>query len=133
MRFGLWLAVLAVVGVAIPVPAFAVVCMEKSMTVDEIVDAISATPGCKRAMAIFRECQLGASGDVPMGAAVEEKCEANFVPHMTAAKKRAYQHAMDVCDRKYANEDGTMYRSFTAFCRAEVAQRYSRRQRKTPR
>ena len=37
---------------------------------------------------------------------------------------------MGVCDRKYRNESGTMYRSFTAFCRAEVAQRYSRQARK---
>jgi hypothetical protein len=33
---------------------------------------------------------------------------------------------MRFCDRKYQNEEGTMYRSFTAFCRAEVAQRFSR-------
>jgi len=33
---------------------------------------------------------------------------------------------MRACDRKYRNESGTMYLSFTAFCRAEVAQRYSR-------
>jgi hypothetical protein len=37
---------------------------------------------------------------------------------------------MRVCDRKYRNEEGTMYRSFTAFCRAEVAQRYSQKARK---
>jgi hypothetical protein len=40
---------------------------------------------------------------------------------------------MAVCDRKYANEQGTMYRSFTVFCRAEVAQRYSRQALKSPR
>jgi hypothetical protein len=34
---------------------------------------------------------------------------------------------MLACDRKYQNESGTMYRSFTAFCRAEVAQRHARR------
>jgi hypothetical protein len=33
---------------------------------------------------------------------------------------------MHLCDRKYQNEEGTMYRSFTAFCRAELAQRFSR-------
>ena len=37
------------------------------------------------------------------------------------------------CDHKYDNESGTMYRSFSAFCRAEVAQRYSRQARKTSR
>ena len=42
-------------------------------------------------------------------------------------KKKAYQREMQVCDRKYRNESGTMYISFTAFCRAEVAQRYSQK------
>jgi hypothetical protein len=40
---------------------------------------------------------------------------------------------MLACDRKYQNESGTMYRSFTAFCRAEVAQRYARRALKSAR
>ncbi len=133
MRFGPGLAVLAVIFSIAGSPAFAVVCMHESMTVDEIVEAISATPGCERAMAIFRDCQLGAGGDVPMGAAVEKKCEADFMPRLTAAAKKTYQREMGVCDRKYANEGGTMYRSFTAFCRAEIAQRFSRQQRKAPR
>jgi hypothetical protein len=34
---------------------------------------------------------------------------------------------MRVCDGKYRNKSGTMYLSFAAFCRAEVAQRYSQR------
>ena len=37
---------------------------------------------------------------------------------------------LGVCDRKYRNKSGTMYISFTAFCRAEVAQRYSQQMRK---
>jgi hypothetical protein len=41
-------------------------------------------------------------------------------------QRRLYQSKMRFCDRKYQNEEGTMYRSFTAFCRAEVAQRFSR-------
>ena len=50
-----------------------------------------------------------------------------------AATKAAYQREMDVCNRKYRNESGTMYRSFTAFCRAEIAQRYSRQALKAKR
>ena len=41
--------------------------------------------------------------------------------------KLSYQRELRVCDRKYRNKSGTMYISATAFCRAEVAQRYSRR------
>jgi hypothetical protein len=76
---------------------------------------------------VFQDCELTASGDVQLGAAVEKKCEADFMPGVNAAQKRAYQREMGVCDRKYRNKSGTMYLSFTAFCRAEVAQRYSQR------
>ena len=36
------------------------------------------------------------------------------------------QRELGICDRKYRNKSGTMYRSATAFCRAQAAQRYSR-------
>jgi hypothetical protein len=100
--------------------------MEKSMTLDEVADTISAQSSCGRAMKVFQDCELTASGDVELGAAVEKKCEADFMPGLSAAQKQAYQREMRVCDRKYRNKSGTMYVSFTAFCRAEVAQRYSR-------
>jgi len=108
-------------------PAFAAVCLDKSMTLDEIVDAINATSGCEPAMKLFGDCEFGSSGDVRLGAAVEKKCEGDFRAGLTPPQKAAYQREMRVCDRKYRNESGTMYLSFTAFCRAEVAQRYSRR------
>ena len=111
-------------------PAFAAVCLDRSMTLDEIVDAINATSGCVKAMKLFEACELVASGDVDLGNAVEKKCERDFLPALTSPQKAAYRREMQVCDRKYRNESGTMYLSFTAFCRAKVAQRYSRRARK---
>jgi hypothetical protein len=108
-------------------PARAAVCLDKSMTLDEIVDVINATAGCERAMKLFKGCEFGTSGDIHLGAAVERKCEGDFLGRLKAPQKQAYKHEMDVCDRKYRNESGTMYRSFTAFCRAEVARRYSQR------
>ena len=108
-------------------PARAAVCLARSMTLDEIVEAIHATPGCERAMKLFKACELGSSGDIRLGAAVEKKCERGFLARLTEPQKLVYRREMRVCDRKYGNEQGTMYRSFTAFCRAEIAQRYSRR------
>ncbi|MEO8320165.1 MAG: hypothetical protein ABI561_17785 [Bradyrhizobium sp.] len=125
MRFVPW-AVLAVVLRLSAAPALASICQGKSMTQDETVDAISASPGCDGAMKTFTDCAYTASGDVLLGAAVEKKCERDFLGHLGAAKKQAYRRDLGVCDRKYQNESGTMYRSFTAFCRAEVAQRYAR-------
>ena len=127
MRFGPSMAVLAVVlSFSGASPSLAAVCLAKSMTLDDILDTINASRGCERAMKVFEACEFGASGDVQLGAAVEKKCEADFVGHLRPPEKRAYQSKMRVCDHKYDNESGTMYRSFTAFCRAEVAQRYSR-------
>lgn len=95
------------------------------MSLDEVVDVINAAPGCERAMKIFEDCSLGTSGDIRMGAAVENKCEGDFLGRLKAPQKQAYQREMAVCDRKYRNESGTMYRSFTAFCRAKISQRNS--------
>jgi hypothetical protein len=121
------LAVLAGVLSVAGNPAHAMVCMEKSMTLDEVADTIGAQKDCESAMKVFQDCELTASGDVQLGAAVEKKCEADFMPAVNTAQKRAYQREMGVCDRKYRKKSGTMYLSFTAFCRAEVAQRYSQR------
>jgi hypothetical protein len=112
-------------------PAVGAVCLGKSMTSDEIVDVINAAPGCERAMKVFETCAYTASGDIQLGAAVEKKCEADFLGRLGWPGKRTYQRKMRVCDHKYDNESGTMYRSFTAFCRAEVARRYSRQARKS--
>jgi hypothetical protein len=103
-------------------------CPAKSTTqFDDIVEALNEAPSCDRAMKIFEACEFGASGDVGLGAVVEKKCEGDFLARLKDPQKHLYQREMRVCDRKYRSEPGTMYLSFTAFCRAEVAQRYSRR------
>ena len=105
-------------------------CPAKSTGMDDIVDAINAAPGCDRAMKIFEACEFGASGDVQLGAAVEKKCEGDFLARLKTPQQQAYQREMRLCDRKYRNQSGTMYLSFTAFCRAEVAQRYAHKMQK---
>ncbi|WP_375306441.1 hypothetical protein WI560_00310 [Bradyrhizobium sp. A11] len=122
-RWAVLAAVLSIAGT----PARAMVCMDQSMTLDEVAAAISSQKSCASAMKVFRDCQLTASGDVELGAAVEQKCEADFKPGLSAAQAQAYKREMHACDVKYRNKSGTIYQSFTAFCRAEVAQRYSQR------
>jgi len=129
MRFGPHTAILAALLSLAAAPALASICQGKSMTLEETVDVINASHGCERAMKVFRDCAYTASGDIRLGAVVEKKCERDFLGHLGTAEKRAYQRELRVCDHKYDNESGTMYRSFTAFCRAEVAQRHSRRAR----
>ena len=105
-------------------------CPAKSREVADIIAVLNAAPGCDRAIKLFEACEYGASGDVQFGEVVEKKCEADFLDKANASKKQAYKRKLGVCDRKYRNQSGTMYISFTAFCRAEVAQRYSREMRK---
>jgi hypothetical protein len=130
MRFKPCLASLAVVLSLADASARAEDCPAKSTQMDDIVVALNKAPSCDRAMKVFEACEFGASGDVQLGAVVEKKCESDFLSRLKHPQRRAYQREMRVCDRKYRNESGTMYVSFTAFCRAIVAQRYSHRAQK---
>jgi hypothetical protein len=71
-------------------------------------------------------------GDVTLGSAVAEVCEAGFLGKLSKAQRRSYDREMRRCDAKYRHESGTMYRSFEAFCRAELAVRYQTRMAKAP-
>jgi hypothetical protein len=130
MRFSPCLASLTVILSLAGASARAEDCPAKSTQMDDIVVALNKAPNCDRAMKVFEACEFGASGDVQLGAVVEKKCEGDFLSRLKDPQRRAYQREMRVCDRKYRNESGTMYVSFTAFCRAIVAQRYSHRAQK---
>ncbi|HKH01858.1 MAG TPA: hypothetical protein VKB08_14200 [Bradyrhizobium sp.] len=125
MRNEPWLAALLVVLLLAACPAQAEDCPAKTTQMDDILVALNEAQSCDRAMKVFEACEYVASGDVQFGAVVEKKCERDFLDQMRKPKKQAYAREMRVCDRKYRNESGTMSRSFTAFCRAMVAQRYS--------
>jgi hypothetical protein len=130
MRFKPWTAGLAVVLSLAVTSARAEDCPAKSTGMDDIIVALNEAPGCDRAMQVFEAYEFGASGDVALGAIVEKKCEGDFLGRLKDPRKHVYQREMRACDRKYRNQSGTMYQSFTAFCRANVAQRYSESARK---
>jgi len=127
MRSGSGTAILAAVLLFAAAPAWADDCPVKSTGMDDIVAAVNDAPNCEQAMRVAEVCAYGASADVQFGAAVEKKCEGDFLGNLTAQRKRAYGREMSVCDRKYRNKSGTMYLSATAFCRAKVAKRYSQK------
>jgi hypothetical protein len=118
-------AMVASLGLA--APAHASICQGKSLTLDETVDVLKAAPTCDASMKLFQDCSYGASGDVSLGRAVREKCEADFLSKLSAPQKQIYQRGQQACLRKYVHESGTMYVSWSAFCGAELAQRYSQR------
>jgi hypothetical protein len=94
---------------------------------EEIVASIGKAATCKAALDIFEACAGGASGDTEFGEAVTGRCERDFVSKLTKAQKNAYDREHERCDRKYAKKEGSMYISFAAFCRAEVAQKHALR------
>ena len=101
-------------------------CPAQSTMMDDIITELNEAQSCDRAMKVLEACEYGTSGDMRFGAVVEKKCEADFLGQLKEPQALIYQRELRRCDRKYQNGQGTMYRSFTAFCRAEVAQRYSR-------
>lgn len=132
MRFRSPLAALAAI-LSLTTAVWAEDCPAKSSQMDDIIAALNAAGGCDAAMKVFETCEYGASGDVQFGEVVEKKCEGDFLPRFKAPQKAAYRREMAACDRKYRNQSGTMYISFTAFCRAKVARRYSQQARKVSR
>jgi hypothetical protein len=118
---------LMVASLGVIAPAHASICQGKSLTLDETVDVIKAAPTCDASMKLFQDCSYSASGDVSLGAAVREKCEADFLSKLPDPQKHVYQREQQACLRKYVHESGTMYVSWSAFCGAELAQRYSQR------
>src|SRR5256885_10224986 len=82
------LAALAVVLSLAGTPARAMVCMEKSMTLDEVVDTIGAQKGCESAMKVFQDCQLTASGDVQLGAPSRRNARRTSCPAPTVRGNR---------------------------------------------
>ena len=125
MRTNSILAILTIVLSLGGAPARAEVCPAKSNSMDDIIAAVNAAPGCDRAMKVFESCQSGAGADVQFGDAVEKKCERDFLAQLKPPQTRAYQQEMQACDDRHRNQAGTMYLSFNAFCRARAAQHYS--------
>jgi hypothetical protein len=102
---------------------------EECPTLDhkEIEELLGKAPSCQRALALFEICQFSTSGDVSLGAIVTRKCEGDFLTKLNSVQRRAYQREQQRCQRKYSKQDGSLYRSFEAFCGANVARNYSAR------
>jgi hypothetical protein len=121
--------VIVALWVTLLVPASAMAAGEDCPAADgrAIEKLLADAPSCDRSMDLFRICAYGASGDVNLGSIVREKCEADFLNKLSKTERRRYSRWIRVCERRYARETGTVYRSFEAFCAAGVAQAYSRR------
>lgn len=84
-------------------------------------DAVRKAPTCNAALKVAESCAYGASGDTGLTLIVREKCEADFSAKMSKAQRQSYDRGIKRCDEKYRRQEGTMYRSMAAFCRATLA------------
>ena len=87
--------------------------------------ALQKAGSCRAAFAKFSECSWGSSADLAFGDIVVKVCEGEFLAKLTATGKANYADEAALCDYEHARQDGTMYRSMEALCRAEVAQRFA--------
>ena len=94
-------------------------------TLDAKEEAIRKAPTCKAAYEIMEACAYTASGDTGLGEALRERCEPEFLPKLGKTVRRAYDQEQKHCSNKYAKKSGTMYVSFSAFCRAESTVKYA--------
>jgi len=92
---------------------------------DALSAALEKAGSCRAAFAKFSACAWGSSADLAFGDIVVKVCEGAFVAKLTAAGKANYAAEAALCAYEHARQDGTMYRSMEALCRAEVAQRFA--------
>jgi len=91
------------------------------------LELLEQAPTCAKSLALFQACSYGASGDVGLSEVVIKKCEGDFLTRLSVAQRRTYDREQQRCARKYRKESGTMYRSFEAFCAANLARTYAHR------
>jgi hypothetical protein len=103
------------------VPARAQDCPAEGSGWEGREDAVRKAPTCNEALKVAESCAYGATGDTGLTNIVIEKCQAVFLTRLSKSQRRTYDRAIKHCDDKYRNQSGTMYRSFSAFCRAILA------------
>jgi hypothetical protein len=102
-------------------------CPHELSAFDKISQDMDKAPTCSAALELFSACAMGGSSDAQLGGSVVERCERDFLGTLSKARKRAYQAEQKRCARKYSRQEGTMYRSATAFCLAEAAEKFAKR------
>jgi hypothetical protein len=95
---------------------------------DPVEDALKAAPSCKAAVDLFWACGTGGSRDAVRLQMVSEKCEADYAraKPLRLAAEREVKTCWRTAFRDFGPE-GSMYRSWAAYCAASVHDRYSGR------
>ena len=94
------------------------VAVSNSNYIAKVVSLTAKTSSCEEASELATVCALGTSGDVEIVNAAIKRCEKGVV--MTKTDKSVYEYLSNKCDQKYSSQAGSMYTSFTAFCKLSV-------------
>jgi hypothetical protein len=94
---------------------------------EKISEAIEKASTCEAAYNVFQACAYIASIDSMFGGLVTEKCEKTFLSKLNPTQSKTYERGKDACAKKYAKQEGTMYRSFEATCVSKLAVSYAKR------
>ncbi len=113
---------------ALSTSAFAAECVnEKGEDIynqpDVFQTLIQKSESCFQAKGLAEACAYGSSVDVSTAGYANGVCANELAKQRPSKKLQATLNAMnDLCNRKYENEDGTMYRSMNAFCRLSATE-----------
>ena len=89
--------------------------VECSSEAEVIISQISSSKSCYEASQIAQECAWGSSIDVQFVGAASEICLANY-DSWSDKHKIILSTLSEDCNKKYENEQGSLYRSMNAFC-----------------
>lgn len=92
---------------------------------DTVKNALRAQTSCSAAANLLRQCAWGSRADTGFAPIVIEKCEAEFLDKLSATGKDNYRTEFQLCGYEYARHKGTLYRSETVLCQADVAARFA--------
>jgi hypothetical protein len=100
-------------------------CPHEESDRDRISRTLQSALSCQVAYDLMNACRSNTSGDVEFANIVMERCEAMFLPGLSAAGRKAYDDERARCRQRYAKREGTMYLSFSVTCEAGVAARFA--------
>ncbi|MTJ83294.1 MAG: hypothetical protein F8N37_20090 [Telmatospirillum sp.] len=78
-------------------------------------------PSCPKAFAKLSDCSFGSMIDSGLAMIVVEKCEARFLPRLSATGRDRYAQERELCSYRYGTSPGSLWKSAEAICGAGVA------------
>ncbi len=92
--------------------------------VERIAAAIGKSKTCDQAAKIAESCAFGDSKDLHIAAPADEFCR-KTIKDLKPEDKTMWEALSQKCSDKYDTHQGTMYRSFAAFCRLNVTKLFA--------